>query len=101
MGLSNAKHYKTNCIILHFDVCPENEARKDLLRIVDEPPSIVVYTDLGIEFIQNEESIWRNGNISSQRQIRENFLNDDLYKVVSKIPSNNHVLATTYVLIRR
>jgi len=99
--MSSFEQYKSNCAIIHFDVCPENQAKIDLNYIKKDPPEIVIYSDSGIEFIRSEERMWRNGDISSQRKIREFLLYSNSYRVIREIPPTEASLNRIFILILR
>lgn len=99
--ISSFEQYKSNCAIIHFDVCPENQAKLDLNYIKKDPPEIVIYSDAGIEFIRSEEKMWRNGEISSQRKIREFLLYSNSYRVIREIPPTEASLDRIFILILR
>ena len=97
--LSSLTKYRLNCPILHFDVCPDNEAVKDLKNFKRNPPDLVVLFDLGMDFINSNEKIWRDGKISTYREIQEFFLESGWYSTLKIVQSNSVSLSEVYILV--
>lgn len=100
-AFNEVPRYQLNCPIMHFDVCPDNEAEIDLTRITRKPPLIVVYFDLGSDFVKANEAIWRNGQESTYRKISAVFKDSNHYLVIEKIPADSINLSDVYVLARK
>jgi hypothetical protein len=97
--MSSFRKYRLNCPILHFDVCPDNEAVKDLKKFERNPPDLVVLFDLGRNFIELNERSWRSGQISVYRNIQDFFLTTGKYSTVKIIEENSVNLARVYILV--
>lgn len=97
--LSLLKKYRVNCPIMHFDICPDNEAEKDFKNFKMNPPDLVVLFDLGMDFIDINEKAWRDGKISTYRRIQEFFLESGLYSKVKIVRSNSVNLSDVYILV--
>jgi hypothetical protein len=97
--MSSFRKYRLNCPILHFDVCPDNEAFKDLKKFERNPPDLVVLFDLGRNFIESNERSWRSGQISVYRNIQDFFLTTGKYSTVKIIEENSVNLARVYILV--
>lgn len=96
--LSLLTNYRLNCPIMHFDVCPDNEAEKDLKKFKQNPPDLVVLFDLGMDFIDSNEIAWRDGKISTYRKIQEFFLESGLYSTIKIVQSNSVNLSDVHIL---
>lgn len=96
--LSLLKSYQLNCPIMHFDVCPDNEAEKDLQSFKRNPPDLVVLFDLGVDFIYSNEKAWRDDKVSTYRKIQEFFLESGLYSTIKIVHSNSVNLSDVYIL---
>jgi hypothetical protein len=97
--LSSLTKYRLNCPILHFDVCPDNEAKKDLKNFKRNPPDLVVLFDLGMDFIISNEKTWRDEKISTYRKIQEFFLESGWYSTLKIVQSNSVNLSDVYILV--
>jgi len=97
--LSLLTKYRLNCPILHFDVCPDNEAEKDLKNFKNNPPELVVLFDLGMDFINSNEKVWRDEKISTYREIQEFFLESGWYATFKIVHSNSVSLSDVYILV--
>ena len=96
--ISGLPRYKLNCPILHFDICPDNQAQIDLKSFKRVSPDLVVLFDLGVDFVIANEKTWRSGNVSVYSKIQNYFLYSGRYEVVRKIPPNSSNLSTVYIL---
>jgi hypothetical protein len=97
--MSELSRYRLNCPILHFDICPDNEALVDFERFAKKPPNLVVLFDLGADFIDLNERAWRGGQVSVYRDIQNFFLMSDRYSIVKIVENNSVSLARVYILI--
>ncbi len=97
--LSLLTKYRLNCPIMHFDVCPDNEAEKDFKNFKMSPPDLVVLFDLGMDFIDSNEKAWRDEKISSYRKIQEFFLESGWYSTIKIIQSNSVSLSDVHILV--
>lgn len=97
--LSSFTKYRLNCPILHFDVCPDNEAMKDLKNFKRNPPDLVVLFDLGMDFINSNEKVWRDEKISTYREIQEFFLESGRYSTLKIVQSNSVSSSDVYILV--
>lgn len=66
-----------NCIVLWWDVCPEQEARKDLELLKSGAFKYALWTFEGNDVIASNEFIWRDGRSSAVGQMNT-FLDDVL-----------------------
>lgn len=55
----------------YFDVCPDNVAKEDAIKLSDTPPKIIVWLNLTEEEWSFHENRFRGGNMSGQRLIKE------------------------------
>ncbi len=87
--MSNFKKYRLFCPIQHFDICPDRALFKDYENFIHNPPSYVLYFDYGDEFVFANEEVWRNGETSVFRKIRELLLVSNKYSVVKAWRKDN------------
>jgi len=99
--MSELPRYKLNCPILHFDICPDDQAQVDLQMLRSNPADIVVLFDLGSEFILENERVWRSGNNSTYSKIQDYLLNGKRYIVIYKIRPDDFNLSTVYILAKK
>ena len=59
--------------VYFFDVCPDNYAIDDLKILKENKPDIVIWCDIGEDGWTTHERVFREGNRSGQRDIREWF----------------------------
>jgi len=97
--LSSFSNHRLNCPIIHFDVCPDNEADKDFEKFKRNPPDLVVLFDLGMSYIYSNEKAWRGGKISSYRKIQEFFLESGKYSTIKIVSSNSVNLSDVYIMV--
>jgi hypothetical protein len=96
--MSELSSYRLNCPILHFDVCPDNEAEKDLQAIMRNSPDLVILFDLGEQFVNVNEQVWRGGQVSVYRKMQNFFLQSGRYSVVKIVKINSVNLSKVYIL---
>ena len=96
--MSEFSRYRLNCPVAHFDVCPDNEAQKDLEAFKGDSPDLVILFDLGQQFMTFNEQAWRNGKTSTYRRIQNFFLKSGRYSVVKVINSDSVNLSKVYIL---
>jgi hypothetical protein len=53
----------------NFDFCPDDIARADAARILQVKPAVIIYYRQTPEFLKTEESLWRDGRRSGQRDL--------------------------------
>ena len=59
-----------------FDVCPDTVAEEDCKRLLQDPPQIVIWHNMSEGEWDKLESVFRNGDRSGQRAIKEDFYED-------------------------
>lgn len=97
--LSSFSNYRLNCPIMHFDVCPDNEADKNFEKIKRNPPDLVVLFDSGMSYIYSNEKAWRDGKISTYRKIQEFLLESGRYSTIKIVASNSVNLSDVYIMV--
>jgi hypothetical protein len=73
IGLSrllDLRQYSLECPVLWWDICPEEYAELDLLRIKTEPPDAIVWTFETESNIEQNEIAWRDRKFSALRKIQ-------------------------------
>ncbi len=76
VGLSvlfNINRYPIQCVVLWWDVCPEQLAREDFQRVQKSPPLFAFITFESYDVINSNEDAWNGGMDSYQRKIQEYF----------------------------
>lgn len=53
-----------------FDVCPDDIARQDAMRLCEDPPKIFIWHNMNEEEWDGMETLYRNGEASGQRSLR-------------------------------
>lgn len=95
VGLSEmfqVDRYPVRCIVSWWDVCPEEEAERDLRTIVEQPPKIILWTFETEDTIESNELAWRDGYISALRRIQGwiyEQIDSGRYRVVASTKKND------------
>lgn len=71
--LSNRMYMPTFVPCYWFDVCSDSYAEEDLSSIEKNMPDLIVWCDVGESAWKIHETLFRNGNRSSQRDIQDWF----------------------------
>jgi len=82
------RYPNTFAIVSWFDVLPDNLAVDDARRIRESPPKVIIYLDVPEHVWQAHEEMFRNGEMSGQRMIKE--------AILSLTSSGNYQLEATY-----
>jgi hypothetical protein len=85
MNLNNLTHYKMYCPIMHIDVCPEWASRTDLENFKKDPPDVFLYYSFSDETLLAFEDVFRDGEKSNIRRIREWLNSGSAMKFEDKI----------------
>lgn len=84
--------YPLNCVVLWWDVCPENLAQADFARIQRNPPKTVLWTFEDEPTINGNELAWRSGQKSAVRNIQDFLtkqMSEDRYRTLFEMPEND------------
>jgi hypothetical protein len=65
------RHPNTFALVSWFDVLPDQLAEEDAHRLIESPPKVIIYLDVPEYVWQSHEQMFRNGQMSGQRMIKE------------------------------
>jgi hypothetical protein len=65
------RYPNTFAIVSWFDVLPDNLAVDDAKRLIESPPKVIIYLDVPESVWRAHEQMFRNGEMSGQRMIKE------------------------------
>lgn len=74
VGLSEVfdlNRFPMSCVVLWFDVCPENQARESYIELVKKPPVYALVSFESDDVINANENFWGDGSDSYQRKIQQ------------------------------
>lgn len=80
--------YPTACVVIWFDVCPEQFAEETYNQIVKDPPEFALISIESVDDVINpNEQTWGDGGDSYQRKIQDFFnpqLNSGRYEILAQ-----------------
>ena len=65
------RYPNTFAVVSWFDVLPDKYAEEDAQRLIESPPKVIIYLDVPEYVWQSHEQMFRDGQMSGQRMIKE------------------------------